>query len=188
MNSSFRWSVYYEGEGQGDPSVAQLTSDLTYIRDHYGSDPSYYRVNGRLVVFVYADAADACAMADRWKQANGPVDIYVVLKVFGGYRGCPSQPDGWHQYAPAVAEDSQSGQSFTISPGFWKATEATARLARDLTRWRTNVTDMVASKAPFQLVTTFDEWGEGTSVESASEWASGSGYGAYLDALHDDGQ
>jgi hypothetical protein len=188
MNSSFRWSVYYEGEGQGDPSVAQLTSDLTYIRDHYGSDPAYYRVNGRLVVFVYADAADACAMADRWKQANGPINMYVVLKVFGGYRVCPSQPDGWHQYAPAVAEDSQSGQSFTISPGFWKATEATARLARDLTRWRTNVRDMVASKAPFQLVTTFDEWGEGTSVESASEWASGSGYGAYLDALHNDGQ
>jgi hypothetical protein len=47
---------------------------------------------------------------------------------------------------------------------------------------------MVASKAPFQLVATFDEWGEGTSVESASEWASGSGYGAYLDALHNDGQ
>jgi hypothetical protein len=188
MNSSFRWSVYYEAEGQGDPSVAQLTSDLAYIRDHYGSDPSYHRVNRRFVVFVYADPADTCAMVDRWNQANALIDAYVVLKVFAGYRNCLSQPAGWHQYAPAIGEDSQSGQSFTISPGFWLADDATARLARDLTRWTTNVKDMVASKAPFQLVTTFDEWGEGTSVESASEWASGSGYGAYLDALHNDGQ
>ena len=46
---------------------------------------------------------------------------------------------------------------------------------------------MIASGAPFQLVTTFNEWGEGTAVESAQEWASSSGYGAYLDALHDNG-
>ena len=46
---------------------------------------------------------------------------------------------------------------------------------------------MVASGAPFQLVTTFNEWGEGTSVESATEWNSLSGYGAYLDALHNNG-
>ncbi|MFL5759808.1 MAG: metallophosphoesterase family protein, partial [Thermomicrobiales bacterium] len=51
-----------------------------------------------------------------------------------------------------------------------------------------NVRDMVASGAPWQLVTTFNEWGEGTAVESATEWQSGSGYGAYLDALHTNGQ
>jgi hypothetical protein len=36
----------------------------------------------------------------------------------------------------------------------------------------------------FQLITTFNEWGEGTAVESASEWATSSGYGTYLDILH----
>jgi Fibronectin type III domain len=46
---------------------------------------------------------------------------------------------------------------------------------------------MVASNAPWQLVTTFNEWGEGTAIESANEWNSASGYGAYLDALHDNG-
>ena len=44
---------------------------------------------------------------------------------------------------------------------------------------------MAASGDPFQLVVSFDEWGEGTAVESADEWATPSGYGAYLDALHD---
>jgi len=184
--SSFRWSLYYEPEGQTDPSVAQITSDLTYIKSHYGGDPSFLRVNGAFVVFVYAQPTDGCGMADRWKQAN-TVGAYVVLKVFPGYATCASQPQGWHQYAPAAAEDSQAGRSFSISPGFYKANETTPRLARDPTRWNTNIRDMVNSRAPWQLVTTFSEWGEGTSVESASEWASASGNGTYLDALHTNG-
>jgi hypothetical protein len=46
---------------------------------------------------------------------------------------------------------------------------------------------MIGSGAPFQLITTFNEWGEGTSAESATEWQSASGYGAFLDALHTNG-
>ena len=135
-------------------------------------------------MFGYADPNDACGMAQRWTLANAAIHAFLVLKVFPGYRNCANQPDGWHQYSPAVAEDSQAGKSFTISPGFNKANELSARLPRNLTRWNQNVRDMVASNAPWQLVTTFNEWGEGTSVESAQGWASSSGYGAYLDALH----
>src|SRR6185503_11299628 len=131
------------------------------------------------------DGLDACGMADRWKQGN-TVGAYIVLKVFGGYTACTSQPDGWHQYAPAAAADSQKPYSHTISPGFWLKSDA-VRLTRDLNRWNQNIRDMVASGANFQLITTFNEWGEGTSVESAVEWASTSGYGAYLDALHNNG-
>jgi hypothetical protein len=47
--------------------------------------------------------------------------------------------------------------------------------------------DTVSSGAPFQLVTSFSEWGEGTAIESAKEWATPSGFGAYLDAPHVDG-
>ena len=180
----FRWSVYHEGEGQGDPSVSQLTADLTYLRDHYGNDPSFLRIGGRFVVFVYADGNDACGMADRWKRAN-TVGAYIVLKVFPGFRGCAAQPDGWHQYGPASPHSDQSPYSYTVSPGFWKANEPSARLPRDPVRFRQDVRSMAASGARFQLVTTFNEWGEGTAVENASEWASGSGMGQYLDALHD---
>src|SRR5512138_1825196 len=183
--TSFRWSVYYEAESTGNPSAAQITSDLTYLRDRYGNDPSFLRVNGRFVVFVYSDGSDACGMADRWKQAN-TVGAYVVLKVFNGYRNCTNQPNSWHQYSPAVAADSQQGYSYSISPGFWQK-GASVRLARDLNRWTQNVKDMVASGAPWQLIATFNEWGEGTAIESAQEWASSSGYGAYLDALHNNG-
>ncbi len=181
-HSSFRWAVYHEAEGVGDPAVAALAADLRYLRDRYGSDPSYLRIDGRFVVFVYGDADEDCTTADRWKRANA-VGAYIVLKVFPGYARCGSQPDGWHQYAPAVAADEQQAFSFTISPGFWKHGQH-ERLPRDLGRWLTDVRAMAASPARFHLVTTFNEWGEGTSVESALEWASPSGHGGYLDALH----
>jgi hypothetical protein len=184
--SPVRWTVYYEQEGWGDPSVAQLSADLAYLRDRYAADPAYLRIGGRFVVFAYGDATDGCAMADRWRQANAKIGAYVVLKVFPGYQSCASQPDGWHQYAPANREQSQPG-SFTVSPGFWLATDPAPRLARDITCFRRAVRDMVASGAPWQLVTTFDEWGEGTSVEPAQEWSSTSHYGDYLDVLRDNG-
>jgi hypothetical protein len=185
--SPLRWAVYYEKEGFGDPTVAQLAADLAYLRDRYAADPAYLRVGGRFVVFAYGDAGDGCAMADRWRQANAGIGAHLVLKVVTGHRSCAAQPDGWHQYAPAKRTDSQRGESFAVSPGFWLATDTSPRLPRDITCFRRGVRDMVASGAPWQLVTTFDEWGEGTAVEPAQEWASTSGYGAYLDALHDDG-
>jgi len=182
-----RWAAYYEPESTGDPTVAQIRSDISYLVARAGNDPAFFRIAGRPVVFVFTDAADGCPMAERWKAATAPLGVYVVLKVFAGYKTCPAQPDAWHQYAPAGAEHSVAGSSFTISPGFWKADEAAPRLARDLARWRGDVQAMVASHAPFQLITTFNEWGEGTATESAAEWASPSGFGAYLDALHDIG-
>jgi hypothetical protein len=183
VGSALRWSVYYEPEAQGDPSAEEIRSDLTYLLDRYATHPAFFRLNGRFVVFVYADASDGCSMADRWKQAN-TVDAHVVLKLFPGYKDCASQPDGWHQYS-ASPETSHGRDSFTVSPGFWKWDEQSPRAARDPERFRQNVRNMVAAGANYQLVISFNEWGEGTAVESAQEWASPSGYGMYLDALHD---
>jgi hypothetical protein len=180
----FRWAVYYEPEGVGDPSAETIRNDLLYIRDHLASSPGYLRVGGRFVVFAYGSGAEGCGMVQRWKDAN-TVGAYVVLKVFPGYRTCPEQPDGWHQYGPSQAEDDHSPWAYTISPGFYLAGESAERLPRDLATWRRAIQDMVDSGARFQLVTTFNEWGEGTAIESANEWQTASGYGAYLDAMHE---
>jgi hypothetical protein len=184
--TNFRWTLYYERESLADPSPLQIRTDLFYIRDHYGNDPSFLRVNGRFVVFVYSAGNDGCAMANRWKQANN-VGAYVVLKVFRGFANCASQPDSWHQYSPAGASDHQGKYSFSISPGFWQKGQS-VRLPRNVNRWKQNVRDMVASRADWELITTFSEWGEGTAVEPALQWASASGYGQYLDALHNNGR
>ncbi|HEY8776994.1 MAG TPA: hypothetical protein VIM33_11020 [Gaiellaceae bacterium] len=181
----FRWAIYYEGEGYGNPSVEKIRSDLEYIRDRYAAKPGYLKVDGRFVVYVYGSSEDDCAgMATRWREAN-TVGAYIVLKGFAGFRTCSAQPDAWHQYSAALPEYDFSPDAFMISPGFDERSEPSPRLTRDIARWRSEIADMVASNARWQLVLTFNEWPEGTAVESAQEWATPSGYGAYLDALHE---
>ena len=179
-----RWALYYEREGYADPDVGRIRADLEYIRDAYAAKPAYLRVDGRFVVYVYGDASDGCETAARWREAN-TVGAYLVLKAFAGYRTCAAQPDAWHQYSAALPEYDLLPDSFMIAPGFDERTEAQPRLARDLERWRADVGAMVASAARWQLILSFNEWPEGTSVESAREWATPSGYGAYLDVLHE---
>lgn len=76
--------------------------------------------------------------------------------------------------------------SFVISPGFWLANENKPRVPRPgrakFCEW---VAKMNQSGQDWQLVVSFNEWGEGTAVESAVRWDSPSGYGDYLDCLHD---
>jgi hypothetical protein len=181
----FRWAIYYEREGYEDPSVERLHADLEYVRDEYASNQAYLRVDGRFVVFVYAGLGDSCGMAERWRAANEGIGAYLVLKAFVGYRDCAAQPSAWHQYSGDQAEYGLTPDSFMISPGFDEVQEATPRLPRDVGRWRQSIADMVASNAEWQLVISFNEWPEGTSIESAREWATPSGYGAYLDVLHE---
>ncbi len=185
--SDLKWAVYYEKEGSSNPSVAELESDLAYVKARYTQHPAFARVDGKPVVFVYNAGDTSCEVVDRWAQAaNG--EWYVVLKVFGGYQSCANQPDAWHQYGPATAVSHVSGHSYNISPGFWRANEASPRLARDPNRWSQNVRDMAASGEPWQLITSYNEWGEGTAIERCLDWKSDSAYGVYLDALHGDGE
>jgi hypothetical protein len=189
-NSPVKWALYYEKEGNGpDPAVSQIASDLDYITARYTADPAYLKVGTRPVIFVYADGADGCGMVSRWHQANDPTrGFYVVLKVFGGYRSCPDQPNSWHQYAPSSRTDRQASYSFAVSPEFDLTGPAPQRLPRDLAAFKSAVQQMVASAEPWQLITTFNEWGENSATESAREWASPSGFGQYLDALRANGQ
>jgi hypothetical protein len=180
QGTNFRETLYYEPEGIGDPSSATIDSDLTYIDQHYSSASTYLRVNGKPVLFVYADANDGCGMADRWAQAPESQKFYVVLKVFSGFAACAHQPDDWHQYGPASATSDQGAYSYSVSPGFWKGTETTPRLPRDLTRWRTDLEAMKASPARWHLITTFNEMGEGTGIEPTTEYGT-----AYLDTVRD---
>ena len=177
----FSWTVYYEKEGYGNPSVAEISSDLSYLRK-YSDQKAWLHIDGRPVIFVYAQASDGCDMASRWAQANQNAHYYVVLKVFPGFKSCAQQPQGWHQYADDL--DIQPGYSAIASPGFWKYNQATPSIPRDPTTFRQQVTEVAESKDPFQLIISYNEWGEGTSIESATTWSSPSGHGVYMDILH----
>jgi phosphatidylinositol-3-phosphatase len=183
---SFGIVPYYEPEGQGDPSVSTIQTDLAHLKSFADSYPGgSVHIGGKPVIFVYNADAGGCADVTKWKTAtNGFTTWYVNMKVFDGYKNCPDQPSSWHQYGPARAEDPQLPYSFTISPGYWHHDETTPRLPRDITRWTSNVTDLANTSAQWRLVTTFNEEGESTAVEPSPSWQSDSGFGSYLDILH----
>lgn len=167
---NLRWAAYYEKEGFGDPSVNEIAGDLRYIVDHLANHPAYFRIDNKPVVFVYGDANDGPATANRWHAARDQagVDIYLVLKVFPGYTTVANQPNSWHQYAPAARSDTQPGYYYMVSPGFWKDGEA-IRLPRNPDAFEQSVKSMVASPAQWKLTETWNEWGEGTAVEPGTE-------------------
>jgi len=179
----FHVTAYYEQEGNTDPTPAQLAADLARLRSLAERYRSWLRIGGRPVLFVYDAGSSGCADVDRWRRAAS--GWYLNLKVFPGYRSCPQQPDSWHQYAPAAAAAVHLPQAFTVSPGFFKYGEPRPRLTRDLDRFRADVSRMADSGATWQLVTSFNEWGEGTAIENAAQWRSASGHGQYVDALHE---
>jgi glycosyl transferase family WbsX len=175
--TSFKLALYYE-IGAGMPTAAKMRSDLDFAYSRYAQDSSYLRQSGKPVLFVYNSSSDGanCAAVSRLKTAASR--FYLDLKVFTGFRKCGTQPDSWHQYGPAVRESHIAGFSYSISPGFYKATEHSPRLPRSVSAWTASAKRMVASRENWQLVTTFNEWGEGTAIEPAREWGN-----AYLDGL-----
>ncbi|MFJ5259722.1 sigma-70 family RNA polymerase sigma factor [Streptomyces sp. NPDC088387] len=178
----FSWSAYYEDEAYANPSAERIRDDLAHLRT-YADQKTWLHIDGKPVIFVYAAGGDGCDMVDRWTEANRTAGYYVVLKVFGGYLDCANQPQGWHQYAASL--DVQKGYSAVLSPGFWKYDADAPVEPRDLDRFRREATTVATSGAPFQLLVSYNEWGEGTAAESATDWASASGHGAYMDVLHD---
>ena len=176
----FAVAAYYEREGLDDPSVAEIRADLAALpTDH----PAYLHVDGKPVLFVRNGGDSDCSLVDRWREAAP--DWYLSLRVFPDFAQCPAQPDAWHQYAPSTPYSTHGRYHATVSPGLWRSDEPDPRLARDPTRFRADLARAVDSGADWQMVTSFNQWGEGSSVEPAEEWASPSGYGTYLDAMHD---
>ena len=174
----FHDAPYYEPEGIGNPTVATVSADLTYLASiaaRYGD--TWLRVGGKPVLFVYNANDTTCAVANKWAAANAG-RFYLSLKVFPGYASCRNQPDSWHQYAAALASTQVPGYSVTVSAGFWKFSEATPRLARDVAQFRAAMAAQVTSGERWQLLTSWNEWGEGSGVEPTHEFGA-----AYLDSM-----
>jgi hypothetical protein len=216
--TGFAWAPYYEKESTSDPTPQQIADDLHYLHGTYGGPGSgLASLPGQgMPVFVYnsddATNAKGCDTVNRWNQARQLLQqeysesIYIDLKVFPQYTTCPGSAaiNGWHQYGPASARQNFSTApgdgSFAISPGYWKAGSAYGTapfLARDLTRWQSDIGAMNGSAAKWQLITTYNEWGEGTAIESSSgclntpasgalcDWSGGGTTSSFVADLHD---
>jgi hypothetical protein len=181
---NLRFALYYEQEGFGDPTASQLAADLEYINATFASSPYFLRVGGKPVVFVYGNGADGASTSRRWRDAVAQTGdaFYYVLKVYSGYASDPNQPSSWHQYAPSSRYGNFARRSTFVSPGFWKdAAGQKVRLRRDLRAFGSAVRRMVAAGADWNLVETWNEWGEGTAVEPGRQTRIGAGGREVLD-------
>jgi hypothetical protein len=184
MNSSLKWTVYYEDEMDENPSSLDIYKHLNYLLMWFARHPAWAYKDGKPIIFVYNENS-SCEVVARWMAASNG-EWYVVLKVFKDFEKCSLQPDSFHQYGSGTnGVVHNQGYSFVISPGFWEAGSSTPRLSRLPGRvYCQNVKDMTRSGEPWQLILSFNEAGEGTMVESSPHWQSKSGYGKYLDCLH----
>jgi len=184
LKSKIKWTIYYEDEMKLNPTISQIKVDLEYLKKWFAWKSTWAHVDGKPLIFLYNDSD--CDIVKRWMEATEG-EWYVIPKVFSNFDECPVQPNAWHQYGPAGAFLHHKGYSVSISPGFWKADHESPRLPRlNESSWCQNVQAMVDSGEPWQLITTFNEHGEGTPIEpSSANWPSKSGYGYYLDCLHD---
>jgi hypothetical protein len=184
--SLLKWTVYHELENNHNPTVEELQNDLNYLKKWFAWHEAWGYKENKPIIFVYNEAD--CDVAYRWtKASNG--EWYVVLKLFPGFEQCPDQPNSWHQYGVGEADGTiqNEGHSFVLSPGFWRADTDLPLLPRvDKTQFCLNAGKMVDSKEPWQLIVSFNEAGEGTMIEPSPDWPSNSGYGVYLDCLHEE--
>ena len=160
------WTIYYEKEGYSDPSVQEIKSDIEYILSNYASSPNFLRVDGKPVIFVYGDGNDRADYVARWSRVRRDLGIYVVLKVFEGYRNYADRVDNWHQYAPAKRFEAQAPYSAFVSPGFWKYHES-PRLERDPASFEEAVRRLSSLPYKWLTVQTWNEYHEGTQIEPA---------------------
>jgi hypothetical protein len=110
QGSSIKWTVYYEDEDDFDKTVDQLVTDLDYLKKWFAWHESWAHKDGKPVIFVWNESE--CEVADRWAKAAMKAGWYVVLKLFGGYDKCKTQPDSWHQYVSILQICSDSLPSY----------------------------------------------------------------------------
>jgi len=200
---NFKVAIYYELEEYYDRTEAEVLSDIESVLNESWSNPALapavLAVSGRPVIFVYHPNKTSCSVVDKWEQvlndlqSAGYVRPFVVLHYFGGGPSCASAAPAdftWHMYAPpgsggyVLVSTSQGYQTNTIRPGFFPCSNSSPTEVRSMNSWTTNINQANFDRPKyFQLVTSFNEWLEMTSVEPATEWYSDSHHGQFIDAL-----
>jgi len=193
-------TAYYETKQNKGTTWEKIRAFFNRFMELRQANPSQFLyVDGRPVVFVYHPGNTDCAMLDLWNQGltdaenvYGVRPFLVVDMANDVQRRCTNHSAydySWHEYSPSGSGYTETWaygerQTNTLRPGFWRCKSGTEGQARSVSAWQSNVNWANAKHAKFfQLITSWNEWIEMTSVEPGMDWYSTSGLGAYLDIL-----
>lgn len=196
----FHVSVYWEtAPGKGAQQIDQAVSDLAYILNRYGARRAFLKVGGKPVIFVYGRVMEQMP-AESWPAVidSARAKAGEFLLIVDGYSDDHARLfDGIHEYNPAgalehmkladisawvyrhdsdavtLARKRQSIACVTVIPGYddtkirhpgFKVDRQNGQLYRLL--WQA----ALDSKPDWVLITSWNEWHEGTELEPSLEY------------------
>ena len=184
-------TVYYETV-RSSHSVESAVEDLVYILENYGDEPSFLKVNGTPVIFVYGRAMGQLG-ADDWREVLQQVKTQhdALFIADTGSKELIEIFDGGHTYNPVglVARGDNMAEHYTrlvktcrdagkiacatIIPGYDDSNIGRARAIvaerRDGQLYRELWNLAMQSQPDWILITSFNEWHEGSEVEPSKQ-------------------
>jgi len=196
----FHVTVYWEtAPGKGEAQIRRAAADLSYILTNYAARPAFLKLRGKPVIFVYgrtlgqvpynawpeiirrvrARAGDFLLIADRYSEAYARMfDGVHTYNICGKIRGMSlDQVRGWARQAygkaTALARRHRRVSCVTVIPGYddtkirrpgLKAERRGGRLYETL--WR----EAVRADPDWILITSWNEWHEGSEIEPSREF------------------
>ncbi|HEX9779882.1 MAG TPA: hypothetical protein VGB20_01560 [bacterium] len=180
-------------ERQEPATREQLAKDLRYIADRYASSPSYLKLNGEPVVFLYSrvftqglTTLDARLAAEALRKQGLPVALFgeslkpEAARLFDGiftYNPVhlpPAELRRIYQEAAAVADEAGALFAATVVPGFdtrGLAEPFGVTIERVGGRSYRDMWELALEMQPdWVLVTSFNEWHEGTEIEPSLQY------------------
>jgi hypothetical protein len=200
----FKVTIYWETAPKKDPEqIDGAVDDLVYVLKNYGSQNSFLKVGGKPVIFVYgrvmgqvplsswpviitavrARAGDFLLVADGYTEAFARVfDGVHTYNICGEVRGkSPQQLRDWSAaaYASAVKLARRQGRlsCLTVIPGYddTKIRKPGLNAARqDGQTYRVLWQEAIRARPDWVLITSFNEWHEGSEIEPS--WEDGDKY------------
>ncbi|MBT3270680.1 hypothetical protein HN371_26295 [Candidatus Poribacteria bacterium] len=196
MEMSLYWETV---PGEGQQKRDRAVDDLVYALDRYGSHPAFLKVDGLPVIFVYGRVMNEVELGEwpeiirRAKEAHGG----DFLLIADGYQeGYARVFDGVHTYniagwtagldpdalrdssraafgdAVRLARSREKISCITVIPGYDDTKIRTPGLAADRqngSTYRVLWEEAIAADPDWVLVTSWNEWHEGSEIEPSHE-------------------
>jgi len=191
--------IYYETVPRPQ-TAESAANDIVKVLDKYGKHPAYLKVNGKPVVFIYGRTLQELGLTDwlkaiqiiNKKHKGGVTTIgdqfsYGAARIFDGVHtyntAGPLQgqkPDAARKWAAETYRSwvqlaNQAGKisTITVIPGYddTKIRKPGLAVERYKTRlYRAQWEEAIKADPHWVLITSFNEWHEGSEIEPSAEY------------------